>query len=198
MKLGKPLPIETTLETAFKELREHAAPVVKPEIPLPLRPFFERQALENLFEINRCTDPNQLIPTLRQQSLPIALSPQEKVRNLNWHGLQDRLSDDCQQPTLAVVWANAAIAETGTVVVRSSDTPSSMIFLAEELVLILEESQIFPDQETLWRQQELGNCRALHLISGPSRTADIEQTLQVGAHGPRRVIIWLVTNDESI
>jgi len=36
--------------------------------------------------------------------------------------------------------------------------------------------------------------RALNLITGPSRTADIEQTIELGAHGPKRMHVLLVAS----
>lgn len=89
----------------------------------------------------------------------------------------------------------AAVAETGSVVTFSSEqTPNTLNFLPETHVIVLRESQIVRHVDdifsTLRSQQALP--RAVNLITGPSRTADIEQTLEIGAHGPRRMHVLLI------
>ena len=91
--------------------------------------------------------------------------------------------------------AYAAIAETGTLVLRSgADTPTGLNFLPENFLCLLEQTDIFDHPEAVWRrlQQEGPLPRCVNFITGPSRTADVEQTLQVGAHGPRRVHILTI------
>lgn len=90
---------------------------------------------------------------------------------------------------MAVLAANAGIAETGTVCVHSGDVASRDLFLCEHLILVLQESRIVPDPETWWRAQSDHPRRAVHFITGPSRTADVEQTIQIGAHGPVEVTL---------
>jgi len=90
----------------------------------------------------------------------------------------------------------AAIAETGTVVITGSmDRPSSSLFLPEHHIVVVREEQLLHQQEELWPLLQTGDdhrYRAVHMITGPSKTADIEQTLQEGAHGPRSLHIILV------
>lgn len=89
----------------------------------------------------------------------------------------------------------AAVAETGSVVTVSGEqTPSTLNFLPETHIIIVRESQIvrhvddvFPLLRTLALLP-----RAVNFITGPSRTADIEQTLEIGAHGPRRMHVLLL------
>lgn len=92
-----------------------------------------------------------------------------------------------------------ALAETGTIVFASkSDEPSSTHLLPETHIAIVKTSQIFHTMEDVFsRLREDGRAmpRALNFVSGPSRTADIEQTIVLGAHGPYRVHIILVAGD---
>ncbi len=80
------------------------------------------------------------------------------------------------------------IAETGTVVLPSSlQRPTLANFLPDNCIVLLNEADIVPYMEdALLKVQtsDEGMPRALNLISGPSKTADIEQTLVYGAHGP--------------
>lgn len=91
----------------------------------------------------------------------------------------------------AVMVAYAGLAETGTLVfLAGSDSPTSLNFLPDHLICILPRSRLLEHPEALWeelRKREQGMPRAVNLVTGPSRTADVEQKLQLGAHGPRRV-----------
>ena len=89
-----------------------------------------------------------------------------------------------------------AIAETGTLVVLSGpDSPTATTLLPDTHVAVLRAERIVAGMEdafALIRQERGAVPRAVHMISGPSRTGDIEQTIVLGAHGPFRVHIVLV------
>lgn len=89
----------------------------------------------------------------------------------------------------------AAIAETGTLMLLSgAGTPASVSLLPETHVALVRRDQIVPTMEAAFarmRAQHGEAPRAINFVSGPSRTADVEQTITVGAHGPRRVLIVL-------
>lgn len=111
--------------------------------------------------------------------------------------LQARAAVDAD--LLGVTGAFAAIAETGTLmVVSGAQTPSSVSLLVETHVAIVPASRILAYMEDAWERvrAELGQLpRAVNFISGPSRTADIEQVLVLGAHGPYRVHLIIVTEE---
>ena len=70
-----------------------------------------------------------------------------------------------------------------------------MSLLPETHIALVPVERIVPFMEDAWdlARSELGQLpRAVNFISGPSRTADIEQTIVMGAHGPYRVHIILV------
>ena len=81
-----------------------------------------------------------------------------------------------------------AVAETGTVILPSSlQRPTLANFLPDNCIVLLEEADIMAHLEDGFAKVKTsgaGMPRALNLISGPSKTADIEQTLVYGAHGP--------------
>ena len=95
--------------------------------------------------------------------------------------------------------AVAGIAETGSLVMRShGSTPVSMNFLPDHFLCVLPQSQLVDHIEDAW--QLLRNMadrmpRAINLVTGPSRTADVEQTIQLGAHGPRQLHVILLANE---
>jgi L-lactate dehydrogenase complex protein LldG len=91
--------------------------------------------------------------------------------------------------------AFAGIAETGTLLLVSAPTtPTALNFLAETHIVILGVEQIVPAYEDGWDRLRAAGAvpRAVNFITGPSRTADIEQQIVQGMHGPRRLHIVLV------
>ena len=92
----------------------------------------------------------------------------------------------------------AAVAESGGIVTLSGPaTPSTLNFVPDNHIVIVHASQVVRDFEDVWTQWRASGRpmpRTVNIISGPSRTADIEMTIQLGAHGPRRLHILLVAS----
>lgn len=94
--------------------------------------------------------------------------------------------------------ADAGVAETGTVVLTSGvDNPTTLNFLPDHHIVVVDASTVSGDYETVWadlrRRFGAGTMpRTVNLVTGPSRSADIEETLLLGAHGPRSLHILLV------
>jgi L-lactate dehydrogenase complex protein LldG len=89
--------------------------------------------------------------------------------------------------------AGAGIAETGTVVETSRGGGSLLSGLLSDVhVALLPADSIVETMDEAFALYEEDPPRNVSLISGPSKTADIEQTLTVGAHGPRKIIVLLI------
>jgi L-lactate utilization protein LutC len=92
----------------------------------------------------------------------------------------------------------AAVAESGGIVTLSGpDTPSTLNFVPDTHIVVVHTSQVVAHFEDVWAQWRASGVpipRTINVISGPSRTADIEQTIQLGAHGPRRLHILLISD----
>ena len=103
---------------------------------------------------------------------------------------------------MAVSHAFGAAAESGTLMLVSGpDNPTTLNFLPDTHVVVLDAKDVAGDYETLWRRvrEKFGEGtmpRTVNLITGPSRSADIEQTLILGAHGPRRLHVMVVGESE--
>ena len=97
---------------------------------------------------------------------------------------------------VGITGAFCAIAETGTLMMCSgSDTPPAASLLPETHIAVVPRSRIVTGMEDGWallRRERGAMPRAVNFISGPSRTADIEQTVTLGAHGPYRVHLLLI------
>ncbi|MEX1061129.1 MAG: lactate utilization protein [Methyloceanibacter sp.] len=94
--------------------------------------------------------------------------------------------------------AVVAAAETGTLfLVSGTDNPTTLNFLPEAHTILIAASDIVGSYEEAWDRLRAiygqGTLpRTVNLISGPSRTADIEQTIVTGAHGPRRLLVLIL------
>lgn len=97
----------------------------------------------------------------------------------------------------AVSHAIGGIAETGTLALTSGrDNPTTLNLLPEHHIVVVSSGDIVPDLETLWPGLRPGGRavmpRTVNLVTGPSRSGDIEQVLLLGAHGPRSLHIVIV------
>ena len=98
----------------------------------------------------------------------------------------------------SITAAEAGVIETGSLVLRSGPKgPTGMNFLPENHIVILRQKQLVKNLEDGWKsalESSNGVPRTVNFITGPSKTADIEQTIEYGAHGPRRLhVILLLT-----
>lgn len=96
---------------------------------------------------------------------------------------------------VSVTGALAAVAETGTVVIPSDpQSPTTLNFLPDNHIAVIPTGALETHLEDVWQTLRDADAmpRAVNFISGPSKTADVEQTLQLGAHGPRRLHVIMV------
>lgn len=89
------------------------------------------------------------------------------------------------------------VAENGSLVLLSGpENPTSLNFLPDHHLVVLRDADLVPHLEPVWvalrERGEQGWPRTVNVITGPSRTADIELTIQLGAHGPRSLHVLLV------
>ncbi len=93
----------------------------------------------------------------------------------------------------AITVAPFAIAETGTLVYTAAKgTPASWHFRPVLEIAILRAGSIVAELEDVLRTLPDGLPSTLNLVSGPSRTGDIEQTMELGAHGPKALTVLVV------
>lgn len=146
--------------------------------------------------------PMQIAEFLRAHNLPARLRMGEdaRLRDLPWGAASIEIShgpsagDDLN----SVSFAEAGIAETGTLaLVSGAHNPTTLNFLPDNHIVILRAADIEADYEAVWaRLRERYGAgfmpRTVNLVTGPSRSADIEQKLLLGAHGPRRLHVVIV------
>jgi L-lactate dehydrogenase complex protein LldG len=116
---------------------------------------------------------------------------------LDWaaQGMKVETRPACGDDLVGITGVFCAIAETGTLMMCSGpDTPPAASLLPETHIAVVSRSRIVTGMEDAWallRRERGAMPRAVNFISGPSRTADIEQTVTLGAHGPYRVHVLL-------
>ena len=140
---------------------------------------------------------------LARNNLPAeaAIAPSPHLEAYDWAGqpmLSLRRGAARASDQVAITGAFAGIAETGTLVMASGpDHPVTLNLLPDTHVVVLREADIVGGYEEVWARlrQHYGKDRmprTVNTITGPSRTGDIEQTIELGAHGPRRMHIVVV------
>jgi L-lactate dehydrogenase complex protein LldG len=135
---------------------------------------------------------------LREQGLPTAAVCWPDFAALDWtgQGLQVEARAARDTDLVGITGAFCALAETGTLMMCSGAlTPAAASLLPETHIAVVSRGRIVTGMEDAWAllRRDLGGMpRAVNFISGPSRTADIEQTVTLGAHGPYRVHVLLM------
>jgi L-lactate dehydrogenase complex protein LldG len=145
--------------------------------------------------------PGAVADYLAAQNLPsdFAMSPHPELQGLPWHVrpmLMIRVGRAVASDLVCVQEGFAGIAETGTLMLPSGPTrPTTMNLLGDTAIVVLRASRVVGPYEDAWEmlRAELGGMpRNVMLVTGPSRSADIESVLELGAHGPRRLHVVLV------
>jgi L-lactate dehydrogenase complex protein LldG len=145
--------------------------------------------------------PEAVAVYLAAQNLPsdIAIAPHPALRAMPWGDrplLRLREGRAVASDAVSVQQAFAAIAETGTLMLPSApERPTTLNLLPDTAVVVLQAERVVGAYEEAWDllRREVGAMpRNVMLVTGPSRSADIEQALELGAHGPRRLHVVLV------
>jgi L-lactate dehydrogenase complex protein LldG len=147
--------------------------------------------------------PHAVAGYLRQNNLPahVRRGADILLAKLPWHRggtLEVEEGRAIDSDRASVTRAFAGIAETGTIIQTSGpDNPTTLNFLPEAHIVVLEAENLFAAYEEAWTKLrthfgEGQMPRTVNMISGPSRTADIEQTIVRPAHGPKNMHVLIV------
>ena len=172
--------------------------------------LFKQQAESALASLTEL-DSYEAVPAavadyLRSNNLPAALriGHDPRLDGLDWgataidllHGPSDG------QDMAGLNHAFAGVAETGTLVMTASaENPTTINFLPDYALVVLHEKDITGDYESMWAnlRQTYGKGtmpRGVNWVTGPSRSGDIEQVILLGAHGPRRLHILMIKEQD--
>ena len=155
--------------------------------------------------------PGAVAAYLKHHNLPTSIRtvPHADVADMPWQA--ETLLDVDSGPAVGgdevgVGRAFGGVAETGTLVmVSGADTPTMVNVLPRNNIVVVRRSEIAATYEDVWAKLRVATGsmpgatrlpRSVNWITGPSRTADIEQTLLLGAHGPQRLHIVIVEDGD--
>ena len=150
--------------------------------------------------------PRAVIDYLRLHNLPprLVMARDPVLVEADWQNtmLEIHHGPAADQDLVGLTLAYAGLAETGTLMLLSApETPTTLAFLPETSLVVLPVERIlraYEDGFALLREEHGALPRSINLITGPSRSGDIEQTLQLGAHGPRRLCVFLVDEPRGV
>lgn len=147
--------------------------------------------------------PSAVAAYLRSKNLPQSIrhGDDERFSLIHWAKegtleVTKGASDGSQLASIS--YSFGAVAESGTLVmVSGAGNPTTLNFLPDHHLVVVDEKDIAGDYETVWdkireRFGANGMPRAVNWITGPSRSGDIEQTHLLGAHGPRSLHVLVV------
>jgi L-lactate dehydrogenase complex protein LldG len=177
---------------------------VQPDVEGDPIAHFATRAKASAATLARAASPAEAVAAIEKylaelglEGVTAAAAPEPWLQGLPWRRaakLEFRATrgDDA----VVVTSAYAGVAETGSLVMLSGpEHPTGLNFLPDVHVVVLPADRIVRHLEDVWvrlRAEHSTPPRTVNLITGPSRTADIEQTIQLGAHGPRRLHIVLL------
>ena len=192
-----------------------------PQGPLPARgqlpraeriELFVTMARQSKASVVRIADraavPAAVADYLASENLPARLrvSPDPELTGLPWHSrplIEISTGRSEGNDAVSLCQAEAGIAETGTLMMASGPaSPTTLNFLPETEIVLIPAEDVVGGMEEAWarlrarhgsaRNDMAALPRTVNFITGPSRSADIGQKLQMGAHGPRRLHVIVV------
>lgn len=198
-RAAEPAPEER--EAVRARLRLHARGPL-PGIPGELLARFRERCIamtSTLDEVGSVGDiPRAVARYLKERDLPLQGVCWPEFRALDWNGADLRMEARPAngEDKVGITGAYCALAETGTLMLLSGeDSHATTSLLPETHIALVPVSRIVRAMEDGWdllRSERSGLPRQVNFVSGPSRTADIEMTLVMGAHGPFRVHVILL------
>ena len=207
--LGKTGPDDAARAGAQAYLAAHAHGP-RPAMPDDLVQRFLARASDMASTVERIASPTEIPLAVARYldalTLPASLAMQRSRSGVCWpefgaldwqaHGLDIQARPTLGDDRIGITGTFCAIAETGTLVLITGEPwPVASALLPDTHVAVVRADRIVSGMEeafALVRAERAATPRAINLISGPSRTGDIEQTIVLGAHGPYRVHILVV------
>jgi len=196
---------KTMLRGRLERHPRHTIPA-RSRLPHPQQvDLFVRNVEKEFGTVTRVANPAEVPAAvadyLSAQNLPsrFVMAPHPELQAIPWAErplLEIREGKAEATDAVSVQHAFAAIAETGTLMLPSAPVrPTTLNLLADTAIVVLRTSALVGAYEEAWDRlrAEMGAMpRNVMLVTGPSRSADIEQALELGAHGPRNLHVIVV------
>lgn len=105
---------------------------------------------------------------------------------------------DLEDVEVAIIKAHFAVAENGAVWVTDDLMEHRALpFIAQHLAVVISEADLLPTMHEAYMRMALIPYNYGAFIAGPSKTADIEQSLVLGAHGPKSLMIFMILTSKE-
>lgn len=199
----------TARDRILTRVRRAAAPVPAPDRVQPVQAMqggetAVRQFIAQAEKVNATTSrvaslddlPAALADELRRRNLPAQIrTGADPAFDRDWGTVERTTGPGRLKEPATMTRAEFGMAETGSLVFASGpENPVTLNFLGETHFAVVQATDIkggFEDIWAAWRARGL-TPRTTNFVTGPSRSADIGQTLQLGAHGPVALHIFVV------
>lgn len=206
--LGRSTPDDGAMRAARSRLAGHSRHIIPERVNLDapgLRELFlskARAVSATVAEIRAMSNvPEAVAQYLASENLPARLVQAPALRDIDWSvtpTMEVRVGAAEKSDDTSLAIADSGIAETGTLLLSSGpDTPTTLNFVPPTHIVVLLRDHLVASYEDAWDRlraasAETGQPRVANFITGPSRTGDIEQKIEIGVHGPLRLHILLV------
>lgn len=143
--------------------------------------------------------PDQAALQAELDQLPVAVSSRKTLSLIDHVGPSAVVLDDVADPheldevDFAILPGEFAVAENAAVWVTDAHLKHRVIyFLCQHLALVVQADTVVNNMAEAYQRIRIDQPQFGAFIAGPSKTADIEQSLVIGAHGPRSMTVFVV------
>ena len=155
------------------------------------------QLCEKLLEILHKREVNELL-AWDASRLPVGVLEGLREAGLRIVHPGEVALETSSQVRAGLTGASAGISDTGSILLLGGKgQPLSASLLPEIHIVLLKQEDLYEDLNSLLVQEQVGRASTGVIITGPSRTADIEMTLTIGVHGPGELHVLCITAEES-
>jgi L-lactate dehydrogenase complex protein LldG len=183
-----------------------------PDVPLPASPVtvpVEGSLLSEFCEVlTRIGGQVRIAPDLAsiQQELDAAFrQPMQVVNGIPWlqpyngPDYAQKKAGELENTDLLYLEGELGVAENGAVWLSEGAVVNRLLpFVCRELVLVLQERTLVADLHEAYKRIHTNKEGYGLFIAGPSKTADIEQSLVIGAHGPLALTVWIINETSDL
>ena len=142
-------------------------------------------------QVMEITSYADMLPFIREYSLVVATHPEFYSDGMpHWQQGEGR---QLEQVDLAIIKGQLGVAENGAIWVTDQELQvRALPFIAQHLAIVLRRTDLLPTMHDAYRQIGGPDAGFGVFIAGPSKTADIEQSLVLGAHGAKSLTVFLM------
>jgi len=169
------------------------------QVQLPVSELSSNELLDTFIQSLKAAGAD-VIETERDTLETIIVFLGNNVRNFNKPETREEYGASCPLEKLdkiehLVLQGNFGVAENGAIWLEDKDLPHRLLpFITQHLILQMDARAIVPTMQDAYRRIDLKETGFGVFISGPSKTADIEQSLVYGAHGAKELTVLLVSD----